>query len=153
MSRHVYFVPHLLKITFISPPVYFTSSVLCIPFQVTFTSDHVYFGSCLLCVTFIATPFTLHPFHFTSRLLRIFLPRNTFIFHHVHFSSRLLGFTFLFPPFCFASRSLRAPFACLHVHVLPLLFSVTFILLLVSSPHVLFCPRLPLLRSPHVPFS
>lgn len=138
-------IPHLCRVTFTSSLIYLKSRLLRLPF----TSRQVYFAfrlkSHLLRIMFTLRhvyrdPVSSRHFHFTSRLPRIFLPRNTFIFHHVHFSSRLLGFTFLFPPFCFASRSLRAPFARLHVHVLPRLFSVTFISLLVSSPHVLFSP-------------
>lgn len=135
MSRHVYFVPHLLKITFTSPPVYFTSSVLCIPFQVTFNSDHVYFASRLPRPRLRCVTSTLRHVYFASFYLATRLFSITFTFLPVCLASR-----FFFPPFCFASRSLRAPFACLHVHVLPRLFSVTFISLLVSSPHVLFSP-------------
>ena len=147
MSRHVYFVPHLLKITFTSPPVYFTSSVLCIPFKVTFTSDHVYFASRLprprfvaslpLYVTFTSHLFTSQHVYFPSRSL--FFP---FAWLHVSFSSLLLCVTFTSRPVCSPSRSRFAPFIFRHVH-----FASREL-----ASRSLF-PRLPLLRSPHVPFS
>lgn len=110
MSRHVYFVPHLLKITFTSPPVYFTSSVLCIPFKVTFTSDHVYFA---------------------SRLPRPRLRRVTSTLRHVYLASfylatRLFSITFTFLPVCLASRFFFLPFALRHVHFAPRLLAFTF---------------------------
>ena len=140
----VLIIPHLCRVTFTSSLIYLKSRLLRLPFtsrqlyfafrlkshllRIMFTLRHVYRDPVYVASLPLYVTFTSH--HFTSQ----------HVFHHVHFSSRLLGFTFLFPPFCFASRSLRAPFARLHVHVLPRLFSVTFISLLVSSPHVLFSP-------------
>ena len=141
MSRHVYFVPHLLKITFISLPVYFTSSVLCIPFQVTFTSDHVYFASRLprprlRCVTSTLRHVYFASFYLATRLFSItftFLPvclASRFFFlpfalRHVHFAPRLLAFTFTFCPVYFPSRSFRFSWARLTFSFPPFTF-VTF---------------------------
>ena len=140
----VLIIPHLCRVTFTSSLIYLKSRLP----RLQFTSRQVYFASRfksrLLRIMFTLRHVYRDPVYVASLPLYVTFTSHHFtsqhVFHHVHFSSRLLGFTFLFPPFCFASRSLRAPFARLHVHVLPRLFSVTFISLLVSSPHVLFSP-------------
>ena len=170
MSRHVYFVPHLLKITFTSPPVYFASIVLCIPFKVTFTSDHVYFASRLprprlRCVTSTLRHVYFASFYLATRLFSItftFLPvclASRFFFlpfalRHVHFAPRLLAFTFTFCPVYFPSRSFRFSWARLtfsfspvylcYVHLtcrfLSFTFTVSLVFFLLRSLRFSFLP-------------
>ena len=170
MSRHVYFVPHLLKITFTSPPVYFASIVLCIPFKVTFTSDHVYFASRLprprlRCVTSTLRHVYFPSFYLATRLFSItftFLPvclASRFFFlpfalRQVHFAPRLLAFTFTFCPVYFPSRSFRFSWARLtfsfspvylcYVHLtcrfLSFTFTVSLVFFLLRSLRFSFLP-------------